>query len=91
MAMWLVPRRNLTMPGLAITVGGMIEALRSVAGSKASDLIEHKTDPTIAGIVANWPRNFSADRAESLGFSSEKSFEAIIHAHVEDELDGKLP
>ncbi len=85
------PRRNLTMPGLAITVGGMIEALRSVAGSKASDLIEHKTDPTIAGIVANWPRNFSADRAESLGFSSEKSFEAIIHAHLEDELDGKLP
>lgn len=85
------PRRNLTMPGLAITVGGMIDALGRVAGTKTSDLIERKTDPTIAGIVANWPRNFDAKRAEALGFQSEKSFEAIIQAHIDDELGGELP
>ncbi|MEP1209624.1 MAG: D-erythronate dehydrogenase [Rhizobiaceae bacterium] len=85
------PRRNLTMPGLAITVGGMIAALENVAGAKTASLIEHKTDATISGIVANWPRNFVADRAESLGFAAENSFEDIIRAHVDDELDGQLP
>ena len=85
------PRRNLTLPGLAITVGEMIAALEKVAGKKAADLIEHKPDETISSIVANWPRNFDARRAEELGFSSEKTFEDIIVAHVDDELDGKLP
>ena len=84
------PRRNLTMPGLAITVGEMIEALERAAGSEAVKLINRKPDETIAGIVANWPRRFIADRAEELGFSAEKSFDDIIQAHVEDELGGKL-
>ena len=85
------PRRNLTMPGLAITVGEMIEALERLAGAKTAGLIERKTDATISGIVANWPRNFVANRAEALGFSSEKSFDEIIRAHVEDEFDGIWP
>lgn len=85
------PRRNLTLPGLAITVGEMIEALEQVAGEDVASKIERKRDETVAGIVANWPRNFDASRAEELGFKSEKSFEEIIRAHIEDELGGQLP
>lgn len=85
------PRRNMTMPGLAITVGGMIAALEKVAGADTAALVERKEDATISGIVANWPRNFAAERAEALGFSAEKTFEEIIQAHVDDELGGKLP
>ncbi len=85
------PHRNLTMPGLAITVEEMIAALERVAGSKTTALIERKPDETIMAIVANWPRRFTADRAEDLGFSAEKSFDDVIAAHIEDELDGKLP
>ena len=85
------PRRNLTLPGLAITVGEMIQALENVAGKKTADLIEEKRDETIVGIVDNWPKRFIADRAVELGFTAETSFEDIIHAHVEDELDGRLP
>lgn len=85
------PRRNLTMPGLAITVGEMIAALGRIAGPDVVAKIERKADATIIGIVANWPRRFIATRAEGLGFSSETSFDEIIHAHVEDELGGKLP
>ncbi len=80
------PRRNLTMPGLAITVGEMIAALEKVAGADTASLIERKTDETISGIVANWPRKFIAERAVSLGFSAETSFEDIIRVHIEDEL-----
>jgi nucleoside-diphosphate-sugar epimerase len=84
-------RRNLTMPGLSATVGEQIEALRKVAGEKAVRLIRREPDPTIARIVAGWPRNFEARRAEALGFRAERSFEEIIRVHIEDELGGKLP
>lgn len=84
------PRRNLTMPGLAITVGEMIEALERVAGKSVAALIEHKTDAVISEIVANWPRNFEAKRAEKLGFAAERTFEEIIQAHIDDELGGQI-
>lgn len=84
-------RRSLTMPGLAATVAEQIEALRRVAGEGAVRLIRREPDPTIAAIVAGWPRSFDARRAEALGFVAERSFDDIIRVHVEDELDGKLP
>jgi nucleoside-diphosphate-sugar epimerase len=84
-------RRNLTMPGLSATVGEQIEALRKIAGEKAVRLIRREPDETIRRIVAGWPRNFDARRAEALGFKAEKSFEDIIRVHIEDELGGKLP
>jgi hypothetical protein len=43
----------------------------------------------IIGIVAGWPRNFAPNRAESLGFTAEKSFDDIVRAHIDDELGGK--
>lgn len=79
------PRRNLTMPGLAMTVGGMIDALRSVAGDACAALIREQPDDTIMGIVAGWPRRFDASRALGLGFEAETRFEDIITAHLEDE------
>jgi len=84
-------RRNLTMPGLSATVGEQIAALRRVAGERAVALIRREPDPVIAGIVAGWPRNFDARRAESLGFRAERSFDEIIRVHIEDELGGRLP
>jgi D-erythronate 2-dehydrogenase len=84
------PRRNLTMPGLSALVGEEIEALRRVAGEKAVRLIRREHDPVIAGIVAGWPTNFDATRAEALGFKAETSFDEIIRIHIEDELGGKI-
>jgi nucleoside-diphosphate-sugar epimerase len=83
-------RRALTMPGLAVSVGEQIEALRKVAGDKAVALIKRQPDPVIKGIVAGWPRRFVAKRAESLGFVAEKTFEEIIRVYVDDELGGKV-
>jgi len=84
------PRRNLSMPGLAATVGQQIEALRKVAGDKVVARIKREPDPFIQKIVAGWPRNFETKRALSLGFKAENSFEEIIRIHVEDELGGKI-
>lgn len=84
------PRRNLTMPGLACTVGQQIAALRKVAGDKVVARIKRKPDKVIQKIVAGWPRQFNAKRSVALGFKAEKKFEDIIRAHIEDELGGKI-
>jgi nucleoside-diphosphate-sugar epimerase len=83
-------RRNLSMPGLSVTVGEQIEALRRVAGDKAVRLIRREPDPVIARIVDGWPRDFLPARAIALGFRAENTFDEIIRVHIEDELGGKI-
>jgi nucleoside-diphosphate-sugar epimerase len=82
------PRRNLTMPGLSVTVGEQIEALRQVAGENVVKRIRREPDPMIMKIVEGWPRNFAPERAPALGFKAEQSFAEIIRIHIEDELGG---
>ncbi|MBZ9935600.1 SDR family oxidoreductase [Mesorhizobium sp. BR1-1-16] len=84
------PRRNLSMPGLSATVGEEIEALRRVAGDRAVALIRRETDPAIVRIVDGWAPDFEPKRAVSLGFQADASFDAIIKAHIDDELGGKI-
>ena len=81
----LGPRRSLSMPGLSATVGEQIAALRRAAGEAAVRLIRRVPDPAIAAIVAGWPRDFDAARAEALGFRAERSMDEIVRAHLEDE------
>jgi D-erythronate 2-dehydrogenase len=84
-------RRNLTMPGLAVTVGEQIAALRRIAGDRVAALIRHEPDAAIIKIVSGWPRNFDPQRAVALGFTAEKNFDEIIRAHIDDELGGRPP
>jgi nucleoside-diphosphate-sugar epimerase len=84
-------QRTITMPGLSATVGEQIEALRRVAGDAATKLIRREPNETIASIIAGWPQGFDARRADALGFEAEKSFDEIIRAHIEDELENRIP
>jgi nucleoside-diphosphate-sugar epimerase len=81
-------RRNITMPGVSVTVAEQIAALRKVAGDPVAERIVRKPDQTIMRIVEGWPRNFAPERALSLGFRAESNFEEIIRIHIEDELGG---
>lgn len=83
-------RRNLTMPGISVTVGDQIEALRSVAGDQVVARIRREPDESIIRMVDGWPRNFDPQRAIRLGFEADASFEDIIRVHVEDELGGNI-
>ena len=67
-------RRSLNLPGVSVTVGEQIEALRAIAGAKTASLIRREPDETIARIVAGWPRDFDPARAKSLGFSADARF-----------------
>ncbi|MXZ14093.1 MAG: SDR family oxidoreductase [Acidimicrobiales bacterium] len=78
-------RRNLTMPGVSVTVGEQIEALARVAGADAAGLIVESPAPDIADIVAGWPERFDAQRALRLGFIPDRSYDDIIRAYLEDD------
>ena len=78
-------RRCLTMPGVSVTVAEQIAALQRIAGDDVVRLIRREPDETVMRIIATWPRSFDAQRARSLGFTAEASFDEIIHAHIEDE------
>ena len=79
-------RRNLSMPGLSATVGEELAALKRAGGEKALKLVRKEPDPTIAKIVAGWPSNFDARRAVEAGFRADADFDAIVRAHLQDEL-----
>ena len=83
-------RRNVTLPGLAATVGEEIASLKAIAGDKAVGLIRREPDPVIEKIVSGWARDFAPDRALKLGFRADSSFEDIIRAHIDDELGGRI-
>lgn len=84
------PRRNITMPGVAVSVGEQIEALRRIAGENVVKRIRDVHDETTWAIVKNWATRFESKRARELGFTAETSFDEIIKAHIEDELGGKI-
>ena len=85
------PRRNITLPGVAATVGEQIEALERVAGRDAVRLIREEPDDAIWAMVSNWPTRFEARRARELGFTAENSFDEIVQVHLEDELGAAAP
>ena len=86
----LGPRINLTMPGVACTVGEQLAALKRVAGDKVVARVRREPDAAIMKIVSGWPTRFDAKRATTLGFTVEKTFDEIIRAHIDDELGGKI-
>src|SRR5262249_23952849 len=83
-------RRALTMPGLAVTVGEQIAALRNVAGDRVVGRIRRLPNSCVESIVAGWPRKFTPTPTLELGFKADASFEEIIRIHIEDELGGKI-
>ncbi len=77
-------RLALNLPGLNVRVGDMLDALEAVAGPKVRQRVRFERDERIAGIVANWSRGSTADRARALGLLPETSFRDIIEQYIAD-------
>jgi nucleoside-diphosphate-sugar epimerase len=77
-------RLALNLPGLNVRVGDMLDALEAVAGPKVRARVRFERDERVAGIVANWSRGSTADRAKALGLLPEASFRAIIEQYIAD-------
>jgi D-erythronate 2-dehydrogenase len=79
------PERTIPLPGLTLSVGEMVAALERIAGSAATQLIRWEPDATIQRLVNSWPGRVEAGRARALGFKTDRDFDEIVRAHIEDE------
>lgn len=70
--------RVLNLPGISITVREMIECLQRRSGIETVGRISFVVNPDIQQIVQTWPREVDTQKALSLGYSAESSFEEII-------------
>jgi len=75
---------SINVPGISVAVGGMVDALRSVAGDAVADRVRWDYDPLIDRIVSTWPARFTADAARALGMRADENFEGIVRAHIAD-------
>jgi nucleoside-diphosphate-sugar epimerase len=82
--------RMLTLPGITVSIGEMVDALEQVAGERVAGRVRWEPDPTIQRIVAGWPTAFDARRARAMGFEADRDFAEIIRGHIEDELGGHI-
>ena len=74
--------RALSLPGLTVTVGGMIAALETMAGKSVAKQVHFRYDEKIDRLVSGWPGALDAGRAISLGFAVDTDFASIIRAHI---------
>ena len=77
-------RLALNLPALNVTVREMLAALEAVGGAAARARVKFVRDERIAGIVANWPKGASAQRAGKLGLAPEASFADIVRQYIAD-------
>ena len=78
--------RNFALPGMTITVQGMLDALKAVAGENVLGLVDHDPDPKIVRIVEGWPSRLVTETAERLGLERDANFERIVRDFMETDM-----
>jgi nucleoside-diphosphate-sugar epimerase len=75
--------RALNLPGITVTVGAMLDALREVGGDAARARVRVQRDERIAAIVGSWPARFDTQAAAALGFVGDSDFPSIVRRYVQ--------
>lgn len=70
--------RAINMPGIAVTIQEMIDALEKVGGGDKLDLIKEVADPAREKILRSWPTRFDNSKAYELGFERDLGFEQAV-------------
>ena len=78
-------RRVLNLPGITVSVGEMVDAMRGVAGEKAAKRVAYKADERIRNIVRTWPVRFKTPRALEMGFKPDPDVQSVIRDYIADE------
>lgn len=76
------PDTTLTLPGVTVTAGAMIDTLAQVAGADVAARVKVEHDPAIEAIVASWPGQILTPRALALGFEPDTDFADLITSHM---------
>ena len=72
---------TLTLPGITVTVGEVIDTLGRVAGPDVAARITPAPDAAVEAIVASWPGEIACPRARALGFAPNTGIAELIEEH----------
>ncbi|MFO1206312.1 MAG: D-erythronate dehydrogenase [Burkholderiales bacterium] len=78
--------RCINLPGISVTAGEMVDALKRVGGAEVARRVHWESDPAVQRIVGSWPAAWDTTRAESLGLRGDADFQSILEAYIEDDL-----
>ena len=84
-----VHTRSINVPGMCVSVGEMVAALRRIAGEAVANRVKWQPDPLIGRIVATWPPRFAPVLGPALGMRADSDFDSIVRAYMDDELPKK--
>jgi nucleoside-diphosphate-sugar epimerase len=85
------PHKAWVLPGITVSIGTMVDALRKVAGDSVANRVVWQQDPAIQKIVDGWAPRVTSQRALELGFPQDADFESIVAAHIEDHVPDFKP
>jgi D-erythronate 2-dehydrogenase len=69
---------GVNLPGIQISVQGIIDALAVVGGPEAVSRLSYVPDARISDIVSRWPSRFESLRAAQIGFQNESAFVDVV-------------
>ena len=72
----------MNLPGQAVSVQEMLDALKAVGGNEALQLVEEKRDAAIEKIVEGWPFKLDTNKALQLGFREDVPLQKTIAAYM---------
>jgi nucleoside-diphosphate-sugar epimerase len=78
--------RAFALPGRTVTIGEMIEAMRTVAGEEPVKRIRFEKDERIERIVMGWRPRLNPQKALHLGLEADRSFEDAVRWFLEDDV-----
>lgn len=87
----LGPVRSINLPGLSVTLDGMLDALERRAGAGARDKITWTPDARLQGLLGAMPQGFTSARALAAGIRPEASFDAVIDDFLAAHRDAVTP
>jgi D-erythronate 2-dehydrogenase len=76
--------RSLNLPGLTVSMGDELAALRRVAGDAVAARVHESHDEKVMKLVRTWAARFDTARADAMGFRPDRDFESIVRAYIED-------
>ena len=73
-------QRAINLPGVCVSVGEMLDALKQIAGAEVAARVAFQPDPEIQRIISSWPCQWDSARAEALGIRGDADAVALIQA-----------
>jgi hypothetical protein len=74
----------LNLPGLNVKVSDMLQALEAVGGPAVRQRVRFERNEQVAGIVANWAKGGTADRALALGLKPDAAYKDSMAHYIAD-------